>query len=176
MSFGDDEQRHGGGPSRRNEGGDRAAHAVPHQAAVAKFQGIDEGDDRPGVILARIAEVERLVAVAMTEQVDQERPAPAERRLNGRGQQLAGRGALPAVHPQQGRIIARHLEIAEEGAIGREVDRLHAYVLRGALGPSACPMCRLIPASPGCPDSQEYAPRIPAANLDALLMPCRRPS
>jgi hypothetical protein len=72
VSLGHDEQRHDSGPSRRHEDGDRAAHAVTHQAALAQFQGIDERDDRPSVILDPVAEVKRLVAVAVAKEVNQE--------------------------------------------------------------------------------------------------------
>lgn len=102
IPFGHDEQRHDGGPSRRDVDANTAAHAVTHQAALAQSQGVDERDDRSRVLLARIGEVRRLVAVPVAEEVDQERTAPSQRRLNCGWKQLTGRGALPAMQPKQG--------------------------------------------------------------------------
>ena len=70
---------------------DAATHAVADQAAVGQPQGVDEGHDRPGVILDGIAEVQGLVAVAVAEEADQQRAAPAQR-CPGRGRQQLARG------------------------------------------------------------------------------------
>lgn len=85
------------------------------------------------MILEPIGEVKRLVAIPVAEEVDQERTAPSQRRLDRGRQQLAGRGTLPAMQPEQRRIVAWDLDVAEEGPISREVDRLHADPPRGVL-------------------------------------------
>ena len=138
------------------------AHAVTHQAALAQSQGVNEGDDRSRVLLARIGEVRRLVAVPVAAEVDQERTAPSQRRLNCGWKQLTGRGALPAMQPKQGGIVARDLDVAEECRIVRRVDRFHADPASGcALAtralhgspPVSAPWCVSAPTSmrPGVP-------------------------
>jgi hypothetical protein len=90
VRFGQDDERHVGSPSRGDVDGHRAAHAVTHQAALAQSEGVDQGDDRSGVILDAIREVSWLVAVTMPEEVNQERTAPSQWCLNGGRKQLTG--------------------------------------------------------------------------------------
>jgi hypothetical protein len=107
------------GPGRRYVDGDSAAHAVTHQAAPAKSKRVDESDDRSRVILEAIGEVGRLVAIPVAEEVDQQRTATSQRRLDGRRHQLAGRGTLPAVQPKQRGILAGNLDVAKKCPSGR---------------------------------------------------------
>jgi hypothetical protein len=89
--FRHDEERHPVGPSRRHMDTDSAAHAVTHDAAAAQSQGIDEGNDRSGVILSPVPEVRWPVAVSMAKEIDQEGTAPSQRSLHRCRHQLAGR-------------------------------------------------------------------------------------
>ncbi len=68
--------------------GDPATHAMSNEPAFDDPQVVDQRRDRRGMCLRRIGERVRLVAVAMAEEVDQERAAPAQSGLDGGPQQL----------------------------------------------------------------------------------------
>jgi hypothetical protein len=70
---------------------DSAAHAVTHDAAAAQSQGIDEGNDRSGVILSPVAEIRWPVAVPVAEEIDQKRTAPPQWCPHRGGKQFTGR-------------------------------------------------------------------------------------
>ena len=72
VPFGHDEQGHDPGPSGRHVDADAPAHAVTHHSTLAEAESVDERDDRPGVTLDPIRKVERLIAVSVAEEVDQE--------------------------------------------------------------------------------------------------------
>ena len=154
---------------RNNKRTDGLVSRPSHTAAFAQSQGVNERDDRSGVVLDPIGEVRRLVAVPMPEEVNQERTAPPQGRLDRGRHQFAGRGALPAMQPKQGGIVARDLDVAEECPIVGQVDRLHADPPRGALLPSARFMCRLPRQQLPC-----ASPRRVCARVSATGSPSRR--
>ncbi len=124
-SLGEDEKRHDVRSGRGDLDGDRATHAVRHDPALRKPQRVDKSHDRVCVILQRVAELLRPIAVAMPEKVDQEGAAPGQRGLDSGFEQLPRGRALPAVQPQQRRIATRDFEIAEKRLVGRQMDGLH---------------------------------------------------
>jgi hypothetical protein len=56
---------------RRHQRRDRSAHAVADQVAAAHLKLVEQADDRPGVVLQRITELQRPVAEAIAQEVDE---------------------------------------------------------------------------------------------------------
>jgi hypothetical protein len=89
--LGHHQQRHHAWQRRRDPDADLPAHAVTDESALVDPEVLELIDDRPGVVDQRVREVDRFVALAVAEQVDQQRASPAQGRLDGYRQQLPGR-------------------------------------------------------------------------------------
>jgi hypothetical protein len=71
-----DEKRDDSGPSGGDEDRNTTAHAVANKAALAQLGPVDQRNDRSCVVLEPVWEIDRLVAIAVPQEVNEQGSTP----------------------------------------------------------------------------------------------------
>jgi hypothetical protein len=105
--------------------GDGPTHAVAEHGAALQAELIQELGDAIRMVVERVAELFGSVAVAVTEEIDQERAMTDQARAGDNWSKVRCGCTAQPMKPDQGQVLSRKLQIPKIGARGLQEQTVH---------------------------------------------------